>query len=499
MAFDLSQVLQNVSRPDTAEAIQYVPYANLIPAENNGYSMDGLDELARNIELVGLQQPLRVRPLSDDTFGIISGHRRHAAIGVLIGRNGKSFAAGVPCIVDRSDASPALRELQLLLGNADNRKLTAADEAQQIERISDCLRRLEDEGWHLKGRHRDWISKLSGMSKTKIARLQAIQKNLIQPLIQPFNEGKLPETAAYALQQLPDDFQLEAFARMNKKTGFEAAPADRIQTCVDRAAKYAEDLDCPAGLSCTQHARRISATLSAQYAFARCEGGCCLSCSELERCAFPCAAGKAKIREKKQKLQKEEEKDKARREAEDRKTQEKYRKAKQRTAARLVPVIDAVGLPDDHRLSVNYYGSVTVAEIRKYAVGDFGTERLYAGELVPSTIYGLREAAKDLRCSTDFLLGLSDSPNRGGTPDRETGWITEGEIPDGRYLCLVDMNTGKLHEQRCERRDGVWLCYGSPIHELFSVKAWWPLPPEQRRLPGAEPEMDEEDEDDAEL
>ena len=49
------------------------------------------------------------------------------------------------------------------------------------------------------------------------------------------------------------------------------------------------------------------------------------------------------------------------------------------------------------------------------------------------------------------------------------------------------MNTAKLHEQRCEWKGGQWLAYGQPIHELFSVKAWWPLPPETLWLPKHEP------------
>ena len=59
------------------------------------------------------------------------------------------------------------------------------------------------------------------------------------------------------------------------------------------------------------------------------------------------------------------------------------------------------------------------------------------------------------------------------------------------------MNTAKLHEQRCEWKDGQWLAYGQPIHELFSVKAWWPLPPEALWLYNHEPDEDPEEGDDA--
>lgn len=212
MAFNLSEVLKDVSLPDTnRERFAYLPYASLLPDPTNGYSMDGVEELARNIELVGLQQPLRVKELGADAYGLISGHRRHAAIGRILQRDPGAFADGIPCVIDAAGGSVAMRELQLLLANADNRKMTAADEAQQAERISDCLRRLEDEGYKFPGRHRDWVSKLSGLSRTKIGRLEAIRHNLAASLLQHFNDGDLGVTTAYRLSQEKEQIQHEVY------------------------------------------------------------------------------------------------------------------------------------------------------------------------------------------------------------------------------------------------------------------------------------------------
>ena len=98
--FDLSALLKNVSIPDTQEQLRYIPYEQLEPDPGNGYSMAGLDELARSIEIVGLLQPPRVTPVGPDRYRISSGHRRYAAIGQLISRGSKQFADGVPCVVD---------------------------------------------------------------------------------------------------------------------------------------------------------------------------------------------------------------------------------------------------------------------------------------------------------------------------------------------------------------------------------------------------------------
>lgn len=63
MAFDLASVLKNVSTLDTAskEAIEYIPLEQIDPDPLNFYSLTELDALAESIELLGLQQPIRVR------------------------------------------------------------------------------------------------------------------------------------------------------------------------------------------------------------------------------------------------------------------------------------------------------------------------------------------------------------------------------------------------------------------------------------------------------
>ena len=80
--FDLSKIVPGVSKLNILpgqEQIEYIPFEKILPDPNNGYSMDDVEDLARNIELVGLQQPLRVYPAENECFMISSGHRRRAA------------------------------------------------------------------------------------------------------------------------------------------------------------------------------------------------------------------------------------------------------------------------------------------------------------------------------------------------------------------------------------------------------------------------------------
>lgn len=241
MAFDLSEVLKDVSGPDTAgrDVISYLPYASLIPDPKNGYSMNGIEELARSIELVGLQQPPRVKYLGAGHYGLISGHRRYAAIGRILQRDPGAFANGVPCIIDRTDGSVAFRELQLILGNSENRAKTPADLLRDVNGLADCLRRLEAEGYHFPGRHREWISKMIGLSKTQIGRLQAIGKHLAPSLLEHFNAGELGITAAYRLSQEPEQIQHDVYRTLGK--GINDLTEKQLEERINRAKTPRQD------------------------------------------------------------------------------------------------------------------------------------------------------------------------------------------------------------------------------------------------------------------
>ena len=89
--FDITAAFQaavgtagNVAKLDTSrEAIEYISLDKLEADPGNFYRLTGLEDLAANIELCGLQQPVRVRPTEGGRYMIVSGHRRRAALALL--------------------------------------------------------------------------------------------------------------------------------------------------------------------------------------------------------------------------------------------------------------------------------------------------------------------------------------------------------------------------------------------------------------------------------
>ena len=322
--FDLASVLGEMAEQAAAQdrmQIVYIPYERIIPDKNNGYSMDGINELAGNIEMVGLQQPLVVSPEGAEAYRLISGHRRHAAIGLIIKDGSALFADGVPCIIasaeSESDTEVAglLGELKLILANADNRSKTSADQNREAEGLERIVARLDALGYHFPGRRRAWVAKLSGMSATKLARLKVIRENLDPRLKKKYYDtGKLNETVAYTLAQLPQDLQNEIVAwnvnlRKSEEDGISYLYADDIRNYT-QYKKRIDALACPEakGEGCTNAGPMIDQILvKSRWSSCHCRSlsgkHCCSNCPDIATCKNVCdrmkdraAAKRAEIR-----------------------------------------------------------------------------------------------------------------------------------------------------------------------------------------------------------
>ena len=213
MAFDLGAALKNVSRVDTGkEQITYLPISSLDSDPKNFYELRGIEELADNISVAGLQQPIRVRAGQESgRYTIVSGHRRLAACRKLAEENPDAWRE-VPCIIETDNASPALQQLRLIYANANTRQLTSAEMSEQAQQVEKLLYELKNEGYDFPGRMRDHVAEAVGASKTKLARLKVIRDKLIPDWAQLWKSNDIGESQAYELSKLPADIQQYIFS-----------------------------------------------------------------------------------------------------------------------------------------------------------------------------------------------------------------------------------------------------------------------------------------------
>ena len=439
--FDLAAVLGDVSKldtgitPDGREQIEYIDIALIDPDPNNFYELTNIAELAASIELLGIQQPLRVRDEADKPgrVMIVSGHRRRAALELLV-KEGKDKFASVPCIREANAGSAALQELRLIYANSDTRRLSSAEISKQAERVEALLYQLKEEGMEFPGRMRDHVAEACKVSKSKLARLKVIRDGLIDSYRTLYEKNEVKENTAYALARLPHDMQERLFKAVPKLQT--SGRVEQIARAYEKGWRWAPCLTCPDGSSC----KRGDAFLrhDAECFESEMCGGmkCCLECPHGTTQYYACDRACSKLKAKK-KDQRNEAKEKEEKERE--KKQKKFRREIQDSAKRIMVAAEQGGIHDSRKIMMDYYQNITIKEIRDYASGEFGEKCFYSNPL-DFHEGKLFRFAEGLNCSADYLLGRTDEPAIGGGSPGPVAWTKGVPTESGLYVMETDFD-----------------------------------------------------------
>ncbi len=191
--------------------IKNIDVDNLIPSEENFYSMNNIEELKNSIELTGkVVQPLIVTPLGTQNriYKILSGHRRRQAILSLVAE-GKNEYKKVPCIVEDIDGdynTKIIKEELILISANSQREKTAWDKVEEAKRTRTLLESMKNMG-SLAGDLRKNIAKVLQTSSTQVARYDAINRNLIDEFIEVLKANQLNISVAYEISGLSKEEQ----------------------------------------------------------------------------------------------------------------------------------------------------------------------------------------------------------------------------------------------------------------------------------------------------
>lgn len=495
--FDLGDFVKTMSVPNSGttgqERIEYLPLAELHEDEKNFYTVDKVEELAANIQSCGLMDPLRVRK-SEDGYTIVSGHRRAAALRLLAAEDSKF--AEVACIIETGDIPEQLQELRLIFANSATREMSSADKAKQAERVEVLLYELKEQGMEFPGRMRDRVAEACRISRSKLGRLQNIQRNLA-PCYKPLWEaGELPEDTADALASMPEDVQERIKRVFPKKTPTGGAVRNIAGKMAAGRDYCATDLSCPDGAACTNQDKFFRHDLSCS-GWENCGGKvCCVKCTKGGAhdpdggsynavCSEMCPKAKAIY-------EKAKEKSKAKAE---RKKVDSHTKAVQQgiaDAQRLVRAADAAGLSDKDTVPNGCYsGSIRIGTLRSIMQGEIpkGMSDYQLGEFIPYRTETLRKMSETLHCSADYLLGLADEPRAtvsSAMPGQTTVgcWMPGGTNPAHSCECLtiLDIRDAGAMKQTLRQTaywvGGAFRLKNNPYaDELgFPVLAWLEIP-----------------------
>ena len=460
--------LAKVSESDTSgrEQIEYIDLDLLDPDPRNFYNLPGIPELAENIRLVGLQQPLRVRPKEGGHFEIVTGHRRHRALLRLAKEEGLEQFAQVPCIRERTGESSAMERIRLICGNCDNRKMSSAELAQQAEALEAALLALKMEGFEFSGRTREKVAQLLQVSETKIANAKVIKNGLKLPrFVFLWEHGGITESCALEIARLDEKTQ----QRLAMWQDHEEEPCTLRNVREFSVISRMIDHDCQLAKAPCPNARDM---YEAFFRNGNWEGccGCCTNCNRRDTCEEACEfvmqaepePGSMGIAPPPKLENRVEE------------TAEDWRYKREQFSARLRKERERTGL--DRQAFADKIGQY------KATYSSWENGNLPGSDSFP-------RLAKALGVSTDYLYGLTDDPSPRPAPAQwqpldKDHWPAEGQLvaiaydnPLGGTCYMTARCVGGYHDIYPFEDTNVGCELDEPSHEEYDVGYWWmPLP-----------------------
>lgn len=489
--FDLGELTRalagDVPDPGTEgrDQIEYIDIGLIDSDPSNFYELRGIPDLAGDIETVGLQQPLLVRPGEDDHVVLISGHRRRAALQLLVDE-GKERFRQVPCI-RKTGGNALVYEMQLIFANAHTRVLTNAEIGKQAARLEEIFYQLKEQGYEFPGRMIDHVAEACNIKRAKLGRLKKIEAHLA-PCYKPlWDAGDLPEDTADALAGLPQAVQERIKRVCPKKTPTANAIRDMGERLESKQCDYCTvDFHCPDGTACNHQEKFFRHDLIRDSWWAPCSGDkCCVKCRSggahsPNTCDAACTEMCAKAREVYEKA-KAKQKDSEEREAT--KARSKAVQKAMADAARIVRAADAAGLDEDTTLASAYSSLTKVGVLRKISQGDIseGVSNYALGEIIPYRTKDLTSMAQTLRCSTDYLLGLTDQLRPAAAEPGQmalAAWMPGGLTPPEPCEVVADVDAGEgVKMRRLLYWDGtVFRFKKRGVDIKVSVTRWLRLP-----------------------
>ena len=496
MAFDLAAALKDVPKSDTGrEQIQYIPLSQIDEDPNNFYQLEGIAQLADNIALCNLQQPIRVRQKEDGRYIIVSGHRRRAALEMLVADGYEKFREAA-CIVERDEVSPALQQLRLIYANANTRKMTPAEISEQAQQVEKLLYQLKEEGYDFPGRMRDHVAEAVGQSKSKLARLKVIRENLDDSWVDAWKDGSLTESQAYALAQMPKFWQ----SIIKEEWGFsvQSLYADTIKKFRQRF-EAVQGISCKHGLPVCEHtASMMRRNVNREWA-APCTG-CCFDCSRLQNCKNCCPEAMAKKKELKAVAKQANIDAKREQEERDRPGAEfaklvwsRIGKARERSGASIEDIVFARG-----ESSYNEFCDDPKQKKMESGEGDYSPNSTvcFGYNLRACDVIHIVAVADVLQCSVDYLLGrtenleshLSNAVSQNTVSNQGTTWQTGKPAAEGSYILLLGFTNSVYQsveqwdwDNRCGWCDDTILL--NTEDDDCQVLGWIPMPklPEEKK------------------
>lgn len=191
--------------------------------ESNFYGLRSIASLAGMISTSGYIEPLAVKAMTNGKYKIIAGHRRHAAVLLLL-EKGERINPKVPCVIRNFEANGCLssEEIEmccLIFSNSGQRQeRTISEKLEEVYRLEPIARKVWEEEKakaNIEGNFRKFFAEEAlNTSSSALQRLLSLEK--LTPIARKaVDDGKITETAAAKLASISSEEQNAYLERLD--------------------------------------------------------------------------------------------------------------------------------------------------------------------------------------------------------------------------------------------------------------------------------------------
>lgn len=283
---DMNDILKSIGQKQSQEKkksaprIQMIHYTKLKPSPDNFYDTEGIEKLAAAIRIAGeIKNPLRVRKTDIDEYEVNEGHRRRLATIYNVEQLGIKEFEFVPCVVE--DTTSTIGKLNLILSNSTQRERTEYEKMQETAKLRILLEQYakENETKIPSTDMRKMISTILGVSGTKVAQLESINRNLVDEAKEQFKDGSMPVSVANEMAGLPEEIQRD----LSKQEDIKLSQVKEIKEDSKENAK----IMCKYDNSKNCHTKLIQRQQEHLDTNGPCSG-CCRLCDHPSNCRYRC-------------------------------------------------------------------------------------------------------------------------------------------------------------------------------------------------------------------
>ena len=222
----------------TTMEIEYIPREMIIKNERNHYSIKNVADLAQDIKMGGLEQPIVVMENEDGTYKLLSGERRLTAIDLLTTQG--EWTGDIPCIVkdleeyDLPLPDDLKEDYAIMRTNGFTRVLNDSDILYQSEKWGRIIEELRKAGYEgiivgkeengedivqqISGkRTREIVAETLNVSTGQLHKFETVRKNAGEEILNAVKNERMDITAANEAAGMPLEKQAELLEHMAEK------------------------------------------------------------------------------------------------------------------------------------------------------------------------------------------------------------------------------------------------------------------------------------------